>query len=113
MPKRFVPIYVPIILSAIAVVLYVGALIAAFFLLVGFPIELGGWGGDIWYVIGFVLVLMGGVYALPWFLLALGLIWGVYWIVMAVRRRRQKAGKPRRRRVSGRTPEEELWFDKR
>lgn len=109
MRKRFQPIYVPLALSGLAVALYVASLVAAFFLLVGFPIELHGWGGDIWYVIGFVLLLMGAVYTLPLFLLALGLIWGVYWLVMAVRRRRKTH--PRKRRVNGRTPEEELWFD--
>lgn len=113
MRRRFSPIYVPLALSGLAIVLYTGAVIAAFFLLVGYPIELQGWGGDIWYVIGAVLVLMGAMHALPWLLLVLGVIWGVYGLVMGIRRYRQKHGRVRKRRVTGRTPEEEIWFDGR
>lgn len=94
MPKRFSPVYVPIILSALVIALYVAAVVTGFFCLVGFPIELNGWGGDIWYVIGFVIALMGAVCAFPAVLLALGAIWGMYALVMRIRRYREKRGKP-------------------
>ena len=113
MPRRFQPIYIPLALSGLLAVLYVGALAVTFFFLVGFPIELHGWGGDIWYVIGFVLFLMIGMYTLPCFLLVLGVIWGVYWLVMKICRYRQKQGYMKKKRVSGRTPEEEIWFDQK
>ncbi len=115
-PGKAAPVWIPAVLSVLISLCYLGFMVSAFPELSN-DIQAAHW-DDPLFIMGLLLFICAAFFIWPpWWLVPVAAVWAVYGIVMVIYRHTQKGagqapGKGHRK-INGRTPEEELWFDER